>query len=366
MAGGSYGGGIQLITAAIDCRVDAIVPMIAWQSLVTSLSKADTPKNGWAGLLTAATAGKSVDPHIASAYKASTTTGIISTEDRAWFDSRGPAELVKKITVPTLIVQGTVDTLFTLDEGITNYRILRDSGVPSAMLWFCGGHGVCLTNAGSPTRLGNAVMAWLDRYVKRDPSVDTGARFNFVDQNGAVYTADDYPMAAGTPIPATGTGTLHFVADGGSGPAHPAAGSKDLLAPVAAGITPAKATNAVNVAVKVTKPAVIVGAPHLQLTYTGTTPKGVRPTRVFAQLVDKATGLVLGNQITPIAVTLDGKQHQISVALEDVAYAAHAGSEITLQLVATTTAYAVPRLGGAVTFAKIELSLPVASGLQPK
>ena len=27
MVGGSYGGGIQLVTAAIDCRVDAIVPI---------------------------------------------------------------------------------------------------------------------------------------------------------------------------------------------------------------------------------------------------------------------------------------------------------------------------------------------------
>jgi len=366
MSGGSYGGGIQLITAAIDCRVDAIVPMIAWHSLKTSLLKADTPKNGWSSLLTAATAGKSVDPHIPSAYKASTTTEIISAEDRNWFDSRGPADLVKKITVPTLIVQGTADNLFTLDEGITNYRILRADNVPTAMLWFCGGHGVCLTNPGSPTRLGNAVMAWLDRYVKRDTTVDTGPRFNFVDQNGAVYTADDYPLPAGTPIAATGAGTLSLVADGGSGPAHPAAGSKDPLAGIAAGITPAKATNAVNVAVNVTTPAVIVGAPQLQLTYTGTTPPGVRPTRVFAQLVDDTTGLVLGNQITPIAVTLDGKQHQVSVPLENVAFTARSGSKLTLQLVAATTAYAVPRLGGSVTFAKIGLRVPVAAGLTAK
>jgi len=39
MAGGSYGGGIQLVTAATDPRVDAITPDIAWNSLVTSLYK---------------------------------------------------------------------------------------------------------------------------------------------------------------------------------------------------------------------------------------------------------------------------------------------------------------------------------------
>ena len=40
MVGGSYGGGIQFVTAAQDCRIDAIVPEIAWHSLTTSLDKA--------------------------------------------------------------------------------------------------------------------------------------------------------------------------------------------------------------------------------------------------------------------------------------------------------------------------------------
>ena len=40
MVGGSYGGGIQLTVAGIDCRVDALVPNIAWHSLETSLYKA--------------------------------------------------------------------------------------------------------------------------------------------------------------------------------------------------------------------------------------------------------------------------------------------------------------------------------------
>ena len=39
MVGASYGGGIQLVTAALDCRIDALVPQIAWHSLGTSLFK---------------------------------------------------------------------------------------------------------------------------------------------------------------------------------------------------------------------------------------------------------------------------------------------------------------------------------------
>ena len=366
MAGGSYGGGIQLIAAAIDCRVDAIAPMIAWHSLTTSLYKAETPKNGWSGLLTTVTKGRSVDPHIPHAYQASITTGVLDADDRAWFASRGPGDLVQRINVPTLIVQGTVDNLFTLDEGITNYLVLRSRNIPTAMLWFCGGHGVCLTNPGDQTRVGAAIMSWFERYVKKDASVTTGARFDMVDQNGTRYTAADYPIANGTPVTATGAGTLQYVATGGSGPAHPAAGNKDPLAGVAASITPAKATNAVNVPITFASSAVVAGAPDVTLSYTGTTPAGARPTRVFAQLVDDATGIVLGNQVTPIEVTLDGKHHEASVPLEVVAYTGRAGAHVTLQLVATTVAYLEPRLGGSITFDKIDVSLPVAAGLQAR
>jgi len=53
MTGGSYGGGIQLSTAAIDTRLDAIVPVIAWNSLTTSLYKAATIKTAWVNVLMA-------------------------------------------------------------------------------------------------------------------------------------------------------------------------------------------------------------------------------------------------------------------------------------------------------------------------
>src|SRR5262249_41942544 len=37
MVGGSYGGGIQVVTAGDDCRVDAIVPAFTWHDLPSSL-----------------------------------------------------------------------------------------------------------------------------------------------------------------------------------------------------------------------------------------------------------------------------------------------------------------------------------------
>src|SRR3954449_11068287 len=51
MSGGSYGGGIQLVTAAIDRRVDAITPDIAGHSRAGSLYKEQSPKGGWSSIL---------------------------------------------------------------------------------------------------------------------------------------------------------------------------------------------------------------------------------------------------------------------------------------------------------------------------
>ena len=362
MVGASYGGGIQLVTAAIDCRVDAIVPQIAWHSLSTSLYAAQTVKRGWGDLLYTVASGHSVDPHITSAHNDGDSSGVLSAADRQWFLDRGPGDLVRKITAPTLFEQGTIDTLFPLGEAVANFRILRDAGVPTAMLWMCSGHGVCLTNPGNQKRPGQAAIAWLDRYVKGNTKVTLGPRFAYVDQNGVEHTADDFPPPAATPIVAGGRGTLTLVAGGGSGPAH-ATGNAGVLGGVALPITPAKAAHAANVPVTIARAANIVGAPRLTLRYSGSSPAGVRPTRVFAQLVDDATGIVLGNQITPIAVVLDGSAHTTTVPLEMVAFTATPGAHLTLQLVATTIAYAEPRLGGTIDFNAVQLELPTVTGV---
>src|SRR5262249_45714538 len=93
---------------------------------------------------------------------------------------------------------------------------------------------------------------------------------------------------------------------------------------------------------------------------------GARPTWVFAQLVDPVTNTVIGNQITPVPVTLDGKPHTTFVYLEDIAFTTHVKGRLELQLVATTIAYAQPRLGGSVHFDKIRIALPVAADLAPQ
>jgi ABC-2 type transport system ATP-binding protein len=350
MAGGSYGGGIQLVTAALDHRVDAIAPSIAWNSLRTSLYKAATVKTGWSQLLYIAATGHSLDPHIQSAYQQGIGSGALTPENASWFVARGPGALVGRITAPTLLLQGTVDTLFTLDEARRNYEVLRRHHVPTRLLWFCGGHGACLTKHGDGNRASTATLTWFARYLKGQ-AVATGPRFDGIDQNGTRFTASDYPVA-------TGRGTLKLNSSGGAGPAK-IPSTAGGLGPVVASLTPARAANAVNVKVRATRAALVVGAPTVRLTYRGKV-AGARPARVFAQLVDERTGLVLGNQITPIGLRLDGRTHTITQPLEIVAHRLSRGARLRLQLVATTVAYAKPRLGGRVSFSRIGVSLPTA------
>ena len=47
MSGGSYGGGIQFITAARDKRVDVIAPTIPWHNLMEALYPRQAVKAGW-------------------------------------------------------------------------------------------------------------------------------------------------------------------------------------------------------------------------------------------------------------------------------------------------------------------------------
>jgi ABC-2 type transport system ATP-binding protein len=362
MVGFSYGGGIQLTTAAIDCRVDAIVPGIAWNSLQTSLYKADTVKTGWSKILTSTVDPKRLDPHINSASASGLADGSLSDEDREWFISRGPGdEAIGRIDVPTLFIQGTVDTLFTLDEATRNYGILRKHDVPAAMLWFCGGHGTCLTDPGDGDRVGKASFAWLDHYLKGE-GTELGPRVDLIDQEGARWTAEDWPIAQGEPLHASQSGVLDLQADGGSGgQIDPPSG--DPLGGLVAGITPTRAENATNVAIDPAETDVLaVGAPELELTYTGDWTGDVTGTdgRIFAQLIDDETGLVVGNQITPIQVVIDGNEHTTKADLEMIAHHVTPGHGLTLQLVAATTAYGVPVTDGRITFDRIDLSIPTA------
>jgi len=360
MVGFSYGGGIQLTLAGIDCRVDAIVPGIAWHSLGTSLYKAETVKTGWSQILTTTVDPERLDPHIVSAAESGLRDGSLSDEDRDWFLSRGPGdELVGAVTVPTLLIGGTVDTLFTLDEAITNYRLLQANEVPVAMVWFCGGHGTCLTETGDTTQVATSSFAWLDRYLKGNESAPELPALDLVDQDGTRWIATELGQEL-EPLAVEGVGTLSLTDDSVSGGGPLDLDPADPLGGLVANVTPTRAEVALEVQSEpLDDDVLLLGAPTLTLTYSGVLPEGETDGRVFAQLIDDETGLVVGNQITPIALVLDDEEQTVEVPLEVIAHHLDAGATLTLQIVASTTAYATPLFGGELD-ASVSLSLPVA------
>ena len=81
---------------------------------------------------------------------------------------------------------------------------------------------------------------------------------------------------------------------------------------------------------------------------------------MYAQIVDGA-GHVVGNQATPIPVTLDGAVHSIERPLE--AIAAEATAEPRLHSSRSrrrTTLYSRSARPGPITFSRIEISLPIS------
>ena len=381
MAGASYGGGIQLVSAGLDKRIDAIAPTIAWHSLLTSLFPDGNIKLGWGSILVAAgvqgsaqgagssptTAAGRQDPHFYSIVINGTATGTTSQDDLNWMASHGPGELLKRIRVPTLLLQGTADTLFPLDEAVANFDEIganplrtavlkrkakrkkhrrsaaRIPRVPVKMVWFCGGHGVCFTNAGPGAGyLDRRTLGWFDRYLRGRKDVDTGPKFAWIADDGQLRTSDAYPLAPAGRLTASGSGTLPIV---------PGQGSGGL-------IFASQAANAVNLPVPgPATDANVVGAPHLDLTYQGTAVP--QSTWVYAQFVNPRNNLVLGNLATPIPLTLDGQPHSISRDLEMVAARAPAGGGYTLQLTPSSTLYDMQRSTGTVTFNGIGVSMPL-------
>jgi ABC-2 type transport system ATP-binding protein len=355
MTGASYGGGIQFATASIDKRVDALTPIIAWNSLLTSLYKDQTVKQGWGLALSgaggAAYAGGlpggqtgSQDPQIQAALIEGTTTGKFSDSTVAFFGARGPRQFLSKVRVPTFIAEGTVDTLFTLKESMENYKILQRQGTPVRMMWFCGGHGACLGNNGPDRRIEGAVIAWLRRYVKRERSVKLPPEFQWLaDNEGSYRTSQVFPPPARAPLRGSGSGLLTL---------QPGASAQGAF------IAASPATDAVNVAISPPARAVdVLGEPRVRITYSGTASPA--DTRLYAQVLDRRTGRVVGNQVVPVPVVLDGAQHTVERTLEPIATRADAGSQYVVQVAAGTSVYDRQRSTGAVTLSRVEAQLPV-------
>ena len=171
MIGGSYGGQIQFATAAIDSRVDTLVPLITWNDLRYSLAPNNTSFTS--GVTYAGSnpghredrVGRAVlrrrHPRRAAGRRhrpdpqrrlpqlrprglpgqghprhARLPDGLDDQADRPGVGGH----YIDKVKVPTFLIQGENDTLFNLQEATATYRSLKARGVPVTMAWQSWGH----------------------------------------------------------------------------------------------------------------------------------------------------------------------------------------------------------------------------------
>jgi ABC-2 type transport system ATP-binding protein len=222
VVGGSYGGGLALLLAAQDQRVDAIVPMITWSDLARSFLPEATGgnpvdgvfKKGWAGLFFGGSAGVGTDPacgrfarDVCDMYQRTATTGRATPEAVDLLRRSSPATVLDRVKAPTLLIQGEADTLFPLSEADANARGIAANGTPVRVAWFTGGHDGGDGPRSDRDRVRFLTAQWLDHYVKGEGDAQANsftwsrvAGFDAMDRglvtNG--YSVDDYPGLSGT------------------------------------------------------------------------------------------------------------------------------------------------------------------------
>jgi ABC-2 type transport system ATP-binding protein len=362
MAGGSYAGGVQWVTAANDKRVDAIAPEISWHNLPESLFPQDVIKLGWDTLLaavgqTSVTNGLSpanpagsqlgnLDPKIYEAIVESAALGYPTDDVREFFASRGPDYLLDRVTVPTFIIQGTVDTLFPPSQAVENYQDMTrlHPRQPLKMAWYCSGHGVCSFDPGDPARIQDEIVAWFDRYVK-GRSVNTGSKFEYITQEGTWHSAGAYPPQAKSTRTGSGSGVVAVNGE-----------------PTAGGVIgPGATTGNTSLTIPIdSRPGTLIGAPKMTVTWTGaaTGTDNLLKAPLFFQLVNTTTDEVLGNQITPQVFLTDGLPRTKTFTIEPVSYTVSPGDQIALQVVSSSANYELYRGAGVFQLHDVRVEVP--------
>jgi ABC-2 type transport system ATP-binding protein len=359
MSGGSYAGGIQWVTDAIDHRVDAIAPEISWNNLLESLYPETVVKTGWGTLLygaglTAVSGGivsdptnpetGNYDPAIHQAFVEGSTTGTFSQQTQDFFAHRGPDYLLGRVTAPTFIIQGTIDTLFPPSQGADNYASMKSlhPRQPLKMAWYCSGHGTCSFNSGPAGYTQNEIVKWFDRYLKGN-KVDTGPKFEYVTDDGVWHGSTEYPVPGTTTRSAAGSGT---VAINGGPTTSGLLGGSDAPASLEVPLPSA--------------PGTLIGAPRVTLTENGIGTATDEPNKatVFFQIVNKTKNEVLGNQITPKVFDTDGLDHTYTFGIEPVSYTVDQGDQLVLQIASTSSSYEPYRGGAIVNFKSIQVNVP--------
>lgn len=345
--GMSYGGAFQLMTAAYDERLDALVPMATWNDLLRALAPNGVPRSGWmTALLALGEANTNPDPRLRRWFVETAASGDLPAEARRHLAGSSPASSGRPITAPALLIQGLPDTLFPLNEGVANYRALRAVGVPARLLGVNGGHVVPVAQpfgVNAPPRDGIGtcvpdVTAHLIDFLDAHLRGDEGARGRLeavppvalsTEQDGCV-TAPDWPVhdrEVDVHLPLVAAPT-----PGGS-----------LLLPL----------------LTAEEPFTVAGVPRLR----GSVAPGAGDDRLFLSLVLQRAdgGHMVHDQVTPVRTGVVGPDGTVDAELAGVATELTPGDRLLLRVDGMNEQFAgvMTRRPGLALLREVTVTLPV-------
>ncbi|UOX99875.1 alpha/beta fold hydrolase [Blastococcus sp. PRF04-17] len=114
---------------------------------------------------------------ICAAYQVAAASGTLTPEIADVLDRSSPAGVLDRIDAPTLLVQGTRDSLFGLGQADANARGIAANGTPVKVVWFTGGHDSSASDRVTES-LREQVAGWFDFHL-RGEGEDPGTGFQF-------------------------------------------------------------------------------------------------------------------------------------------------------------------------------------------
>ncbi|MFG3088279.1 alpha/beta fold hydrolase [Streptomyces antibioticus] len=379
VAGASYGGAVSLLAAGYDDRVDAIAPAITYWNLADALFPDGVFKKLWAGIFVNTAGGcAEFEPTLCAMYERVAESGTPDAAARALLEERSPSAVADRIKVPTLLVQGQTDSLFTLAQADAAARAIRANGAPVDVDWIAGGHdGGDLEG----DRVQARVTSWFDRYLKGEKSADTGPAFR-VSRTGGVdstdgaallrgASADRYPGLTGDPRPIALTGREQsFANPAGAAPpavsALPGLGGGGLsqLSSLGVGVSlDFPGQFAAFDSAPVTDDLRITGSPTATVHVTSTSKDAV----LFAKVYDvgpNGSRVLPAQLVTPVRVENAEAGQDVTITLPAIDHDLDKGHRLRLVLASTDLGYASPVTPATYTVSlKGDLNVPTAPGV---
>ncbi len=384
VAGASYGGAVSLLAAGYDDRVDAIAPAVTYWNLADALFPNGVFKKLWAGVFFSNGGGCArFEPALCAMYERVAESGTPDPAARRLLTERSPSAVADRIDVPTLLVQGRTDSLFTLAQSDAAARAIRANGAPVAVDWIAGGHD---GGDQETDRVQRRVTAWFDRYLKGDESAGTGPAFRVTRTGGVDSTdgaarlrgasADAYPgLTSGQrAVPLSGR-EQRFANPAGAGPpavsALPGLGATGGLAQLSAlgvGVSlDFPGQYAAFESAPLTGDLRVTGTPTVTVHVTSTSEDAVLFAKVY-DVGEGGTGQLLPSQlVTPVRVEGAEKGRDVTLTLPAVDHEFDRGHRLRLVLASTDLGYASPVAPATYTVSLKgghgALSVPTAPGV---